>query len=112
MEQKEIMRNFTGTVVTVGLFFSAMNSTMVIDGRNYYEAPKANYSFLDETTVNNSISSMMNNIYEKKDVSRLEENIEEIFGGVRDATREEMDSVNKYIKSISVSTGVNFFDLC
>ena len=30
---------------------------------------------------------------------------------MRDATKEEMESVDKYIKSISVSTGVNFFDL-
>lgn len=30
---------------------------------------------------------------------------------MRDATKEERESVDKYIKSISVSTGVNFFDL-
>lgn len=29
---------------------------------------------------------------------------------MRDATKEEKDSVNKYIESISKSTGVNFYD--
>ena len=30
---------------------------------------------------------------------------------MRDATQEEIDSVNRYIDSISKPTGVNFFDL-
>ena len=34
-------------------------------------------------------------------------------GGVimRDATKEEYESVNNYIKSISTETGINFWDL-
>ena len=35
-----------------------------------------------------------------------------LFEIMRDATPEEQVSVNKYIKSISKDTGVNFFDLC
>jgi hypothetical protein len=30
---------------------------------------------------------------------------------MREATQEELDSVNRYINSISKPTGVNFFDL-
>lgn len=31
---------------------------------------------------------------------------------MRDATKQEQESINNYIKSISKDTGVNFFDLC
>lgn len=31
---------------------------------------------------------------------------------MRDATKQEQESVNNYIRSISKDTGVNFFDLC
>ena len=30
---------------------------------------------------------------------------------MRDATKEEIKSVNDYVKSISTDTGINFFDL-
>ena len=30
---------------------------------------------------------------------------------MRDATKEEYESVNNYIKSISTETGINFWDL-
>ncbi len=33
-------------------------------------------------------------------------------GEMRNATPEEQASINKYIKSISRDTGVNFFDIC
>ena len=44
--------------------------------------------------------------------SRLEEEATALFGTMRDATHEEQEGVNNYIKSISKDTEVNFFDLC
>ena len=44
--------------------------------------------------------------------SRLEADATALFGTMRDATSEEQEGVNNYIKSISKDTGVNFFDLC
>lgn len=35
----------------------------------------------------------------------------ELFGSMREATEEEIDSVRQYIDSISVDTGINVFDL-
>lgn len=35
----------------------------------------------------------------------------ELFGEMRDATSEERESIDDYIKSISTPTGVNIFDL-
>ena len=37
---------------------------------------------------------------------------EESFGEMRDATKEELEGVDHYIKSISESTGIDFFSLC
>lgn len=36
---------------------------------------------------------------------------EEWLGSMRNPTQEEWDSINNYIKSISIDTGVNIFDL-
>lgn len=41
----------------------------------------------------------------------LIEEAKELFGEMRDATPEEQQSINEYIKSISIPTGVNLFDL-
>ena len=45
MEQKDFLKNISGTVCVVGLALSTMslNSTMVVDGN--YKMPSANYSF-------------------------------------------------------------------
>ena len=37
---------------------------------------------------------------------------EESFGGMRDATKEELEGVDQYIQSISKPTGIDFFSLC
>lgn len=44
--------------------------------------------------------------------SKVELEAYKLFGEMRDATEEERASVYGYIRSISVDTGVNFFDLC
>ena len=42
---------------------------------------------------------------------RLIEKAKELFGEMRDATPEEQECINNYIKDISTQTGVNIFDL-
>ena len=42
---------------------------------------------------------------------RLIEEAKELFGEMRDATPEEQECINNYIKDISTLTGVNIFDL-
>lgn len=43
--------------------------------------------------------------------NKMIEEVEELFGKMRDATSEEQENINNYLKSISTPTGVNFFDL-
>lgn len=42
---------------------------------------------------------------------RLIEEAKELFGEMRDATPEEQECINNYIKDILTPTGVNIFDL-
>ena len=42
---------------------------------------------------------------------RLLEEVEAVFGKMRNATKEEQESVNRYIRSISQDIGENFFDI-
>ena len=42
---------------------------------------------------------------------KINELAEELFGEMREPTLEEQKIVNDYIKSISVSTGINIWDL-
>lgn len=110
MEQKGFMRNISGTVCVLGLALSTVgvNSTMVVNVD--YKIPEANYSYHTETT--NLFSGEVSNIYEQKATTKLEDEAKALFGTMRDATPEEQASVNSYIKSIAIDTGVNFFDLC
>lgn len=43
--------------------------------------------------------------------NKMIEEAEELFGNIREATPEEHQNIDKYIKSISIPTGVNLFDL-
>ena len=111
MEQKGFIRNISGTACVLGLALSTMsiNSTMLVNGN--YEVQKANYSYYDETSTN-PFSIESSNVYEQKTSTRLDDEAKAWFGTMRDATSEEQASVNNYIKSIAIDTGVNFFDLC
>ena len=44
-------------------------------------------------------------------MSRLEELSRELFGEMWDATKEEQDSINNYVESISTKTNLNFYEL-
>lgn len=110
MEQKNVLRNITGTAcICFALSTMSVNGTMVVNG--YNTAPEAIHSNF-EVSYSNSNKSDISNIYETKAQTRLEEEARALFGEMRDATAEEQASVNKYIKSISKDTGVNFFDIC
>lgn len=112
MEQNGFIKNISGTVCVIGLALSTMsaNSTMVVNGN--YEIPSVAYSFYNENSSNPYNFVASNIYYEQKSSTRLEDEATALFGTMRDATPEEQASVNKYIKSISKDTGVNFFDLC
>lgn len=43
--------------------------------------------------------------------NKIIEETEKLFGKMRDATPEEQENIDNYLKSISTPTGVNFFDL-
>lgn len=57
----------------------------------------------------NPIMTETSNIYVQEPFIKLEEEAKSLFGTMRDATKEELASVNRYIDSIAVNTGVNFF---
>lgn len=43
--------------------------------------------------------------------SLLVKECREIFGDMRDSTREERNSIQRYIDSISENTGINFWEI-
>ena len=57
-------------------------------------------------------NGMQNVYFQKSDNNKLMAEAELFFGQMREATKEEMLSVNQYVESISKETGVDFFDLC
>lgn len=109
-----VIKNITSTTaVALGLAFSiASNGSIVVDGN--YTVP--NYELHADASRYSDNSSLIgygeNNIYIEKSSSRLEKMAEESFGVMRDATKEENEGVNRYIKSISKPTGVDFFSPC
>lgn len=108
-----VIKNISTTAAVLGLAFSvAGNSSIVVSGN--YAVP--NYELFADASKNSENSSIIgysqNNIYIDKGSTRLERMAEESFGGMRDATKEELEGVDQYIKSISKSTGIDFFSLC
>ena len=108
-----VIKNISTTVDALGLDFSvAGNSSIVVSGN--YTVP--NYELFVDASKNSENSSIIgysqNNIYIDKRSSRLERMAKESFGGMRDATKEELGGVDRYIKSISKPTGIDFFSLC
>ena len=115
MEKHDLWRNLTGTACVLGLAITPMsiNSTPVVGSLSV--PPVANYSVVDEQAYNSSvnfITAEVSNIYVERKDSKLEAEAESLFGEMREATDEESESINNYVKSISKNTGVNFFDLC
>lgn len=112
MKKNRYINNISSTVCVLGLALSSMspNSTLVIN--TDYHFPSGNYSPFNEDIHSSSIAIMNNARQIPKIPNRLEKESTELFGAMRDATEKERESVNRYIRSISKDTGVNFFDLC
>ena len=107
-----MIKNISASAIVLGLAFSvASNSSIVVRG-NY---DVCDYELFADTS-NNENSSIVgynfNNIYIDKEDTQLESMAKESFGEMRDATEEELEGINQYIKSISKPTGVDFFSLC
>lgn len=112
MKRNRYINNISSTVCVLGLALSSMspNSTLVIN--TDYHFPSGNYSPFNED-IHSSSNAIMNNARQSpKITNKLERESTELFGTMRDATRQERASVNRYIRSISKDTGVNFFDPC
>ena len=115
MEQNFLWKNLTGTACVLGIAISStgINGTQIVE--SVVNTPTANYSVWDDQAHNsteNTFFEEVNNAYLVSSYNRLEMEVRNLFGEMREATVEESASVSKYVKSISKKTGVNFFDLC
>ena len=110
MEQGRLIKGISNTVCVLGIALSTLNinSTMII-GLNYEPTNIQNTNY--GTNSLNALTTS-NNIYKNEAGTRLDREAISLFGDMREATPEEMESVNNYIDSISKDTGVNFFDIC
>jgi len=45
------------------------------------------------------------------DIKKHQADFSDLFDNMREATHEENESINNYIKSISKSTGINIYDI-
>ena len=117
MSQGVLIKNMTSAVCAFGLFFSGVgyNST----------TPVSSTSTISPTQILSSLESYSNNTrgrslltvnrshyYKKTSDFAISIEAKELFGTMREATIEETEGVNRYIRSISRDTGVNFFELC
>lgn len=114
-------KNINGTVCVLGIALSALtfNNTPTVDSvANIPKIPMANYRAYNEDICNREIYNNTKVVtddpymYMQRQETRLDREIRELFGEMRAATSKETDSVNDYVKNISIDTGVNFFELC
>ncbi len=114
MEQKNFIRNISGTACLLSFALSTIsaNSTIPVNINDNYKIQIANHRYYDDKYLTNPFKIDVNNIYKTNSSTRLEKIANELFGEMRDATPEEQASINNYIKKISKDTGVNFFDIC
>lgn len=115
MEQKNVIKNVTSTALAIGLSFSIAgngNGTMLINGNDYFMKKHNGYEEVRHLPINSAVQKNIDNIYIQPKTRNLDKTAQELFGTMRDATKEERESVDNYIKSISKNTGVNFFDIC
>ena len=108
-----MIKNVSTSAVVLGLALSvAGNNSIVVTGD--YDVPK--YGLFEDVSNIGDNSCLarysFNNIYIDKENTRLERMAKESFGEMRDATKEELEGVDRYIKSISKPTGIDFFSLC
>jgi len=109
---KGLISSISETVCVLGIAISTMSlTTTIIVSSNGYDVPKIENTFFLENSL--SFDEELNdNIYEQEKLTQIEREAMALFGTMRDATIEERESIDTYIKSISIKTGVNFFDIC
>ncbi len=114
MEQRCVIRNVAGSIFALGLTLSMVGSNTTLIDNGDYSMQKNNYCSDNNGfhANNKSYNYSIDNIYLQNHMTKLEREVQDSFGVMRDATQEEMNSVNNYIISIAQETGVNFFDLC
>lgn len=114
MDKKTAFINVAGTVFALGLSLSSCNSTMLVRDRQSIMETKGIFAEKENSMINNTTLEHIGsqNIYIAKASRKLEREAYEIFGEMREATKEEIEGVDNYIKKISRKTGVNFWDLC
>lgn len=115
MQQTNVIRNVAGTFLAVGLSFSMASSgtgTVLIHGNDYSMGSYRECDDVHDFQMNSVLRKEIDNIYVRNNTTNLEKVSGELFGDMRSATKEEREGVERYIKSISKNTGVNFFDIC
>ena len=113
--EKEFIKNLTGTVCVVGMALNAMsyNNTQMLMNVKYDLSKKSGiYSDYEIDTYTTNVTKKRDHIFAVMNKNALMEEAESLFGKMRAASDEELESVNNYIKSISIETGVDFFALC
>lgn len=110
MARKNYFSNISGTACALGLVLSTTYSNSTIP-LNLVELPhKTLVENYNEINASEPYGKYGNH-YILTDYSyrTLENEAEDWFGSMREATPEEQQSVKDYIESISVDTGVKFF---
>ena len=110
MEPKKLFPNISETVVVAGLLVvpTDLNYTLPVNyQRVSNKLPKEYVYEFNRTDPNMEYEN--NYIMTDYSYRTLERDAEDLFGPMREATQEEQKSVEDYIESISVNTGVKFF---
>lgn len=72
---------------------------------------------LKEKIANDKTTNWLTKDFSKKEIEYIKKSAKhqacfsDLFDNMREATSEEKESVNEYIKSISKPTGINFYDI-
>lgn len=103
------------TVLVAGMTFSLsmMNSTPLttVDDNSLLNA--GYYTEANNLGINNaSYNYLKTNVYYSNSKAQIESEATALFGNMREATEEELQSVSSYISKISKETGVDFWSLC
>ena len=115
MQQANVIRNVAGTFLAIGLSVSIAGNgtgTMLIHGNDYWMGSYREHEDFCNFQTNSVMRRDIDNIYVRKGTTNIDKVSGELFGDMRDATKEEREGVEQYIKSISKNTGVNFCDIC
>lgn len=111
MEKKAF--NVANTFLVAGMTLSMMNSTPLTMFNDNYIQENNYYVENNNLGINNmSYNYKRTNVYYSNSSLKIEDEANALFGNMRDATVDELESVNNYILSISKETGVDFWSLC